>query len=99
MRVPGGRTEKRSAWGMPVELSRLAVSLPAETTVAENVSPRGARDVRKQRWKAQVVYGESLLSRTLAIGWKPHATADGGETGVVGRATERNKRTRTRNAR
>src|SRR6266481_2772401 len=61
MRVPGGRTEKRSAWGMPVELSRLDVSLPAETTVAENVSPRGARVVSKQRWKE----GDRVLVKAL----------------------------------
>jgi hypothetical protein len=36
---------------VPVELSRPGLSTPAETTVAENVSPRGARVVSKQRWK------------------------------------------------
>jgi hypothetical protein len=51
MRIPSGRIEKRSAWAVPVELSRPDLSLPAETSVAENVSPRGARVVSKQRWK------------------------------------------------
>jgi hypothetical protein len=100
---------------MPVELSRLDVSLPAETTVAENVSPRGARVVSKQRWKegdrvlvkalkgdlrwpAQVVYCEILPSSTFAIGLKPLATADWGETGVGSRATGSNNRTRKRNS-
>ncbi len=51
MRVPSGRTEKRSAWALPVELSRLDLSLPAETTVTENISPRGARVVSRQQWQ------------------------------------------------
>jgi hypothetical protein len=46
---------------MPVELSRLDVSLPAETTVAENVSPRGARVVSKQPWKK----GDRALVKAL----------------------------------
>jgi len=46
---------------VPVELSRLDVSLPAETTVAENVSPRGARVVSKQRWKE----GDRVLVKAL----------------------------------
>ena len=46
---------------MPVELSRLDVSLPAETTVAENVSPRGARVVSKQRRQA----GDRVLVKAL----------------------------------
>jgi hypothetical protein len=57
----GGRTEKRSAWAAPVELSRLDLSLPAETTVAENVSPRGARVVSKQPWKK----GDRVLVKAL----------------------------------
>ena len=51
MRVPSGRTEKRRAWAVSVELSRPDLSLPAETAVAENVSSRGARVASKQRWK------------------------------------------------
>ena len=46
---------------MPVELSRLNLSLSAETTVAENVSPRGARVVSKQRWKE----GDRVLVKAL----------------------------------
>jgi hypothetical protein len=46
---------------VPVELSHLDLSLPAETTVAENVSPRGARVVSKQRWKE----GDRVLVRAL----------------------------------
>jgi hypothetical protein len=61
MRVPSGRTEKRSDWAVPVELSHLDLSFPAETTVAENVSPRGARVVSKQRWKE----GDWLLIKAL----------------------------------
>jgi hypothetical protein len=61
MGVSSGRTEKRSAWAVPVELSRLDLSLPAETTVAENVSPRGARVVSKQRWKE----GDRVLVKAL----------------------------------
>ncbi len=85
---------------MPVELSRLDVSLPAETTVAENVSPRGARVVSKQRWKE----GDRVLVKALkgdlpfAIGLKPLATADWGETRVGSRATGSNNRTRKRNS-
>lgn len=37
---------------MAVELSRLDLSLPAETTSTENVSPGGARVVSRRRWKA-----------------------------------------------
>jgi hypothetical protein len=51
MRVPSGRTEKRSTWALPVELSRLDLSPPAETTVTENISPRGARVVSRQQWQ------------------------------------------------
>ena len=46
---------------MPVELSRLDLSLPAETTVAENVSPRGARVASKHRWKE----GDRVLVKAL----------------------------------
>src|SRR5260370_10242417 len=51
MRVPRGRTEKRSTWALPVELSRLDLSPPAETTVTENISARGARVVSRQQWQ------------------------------------------------
>jgi hypothetical protein len=61
MRVPSGRTEKRSAWAVPVEFSYLDLSVPAETTVAENVSPRGARVLSKQRWKE----GDRVLVKAL----------------------------------
>jgi len=44
-----------------VELSRLDLSLPAETMVAENVSPRGARVVSTQRWKE----GDRVLVKAL----------------------------------
>jgi hypothetical protein len=46
---------------VPVELSRLDLSLPAETTVVENISPRGARVVSKQRWKE----GDRVLVKAL----------------------------------
>ena len=46
---------------MSVELSRLSLSLPAETTATENVSPRGARVVSKQRWQA----GDRVLVKAL----------------------------------
>jgi hypothetical protein len=36
---------------VPMELFRPDLSLPTETAVAENVSPRGVRVVSKQRWK------------------------------------------------
>src|SRR5712664_4097438 len=61
MRVPSGRTEKRSPWAVPVELSRLDLSLPAETTVAENISPRGARVVSRQQWQE----GDRVLIKAL----------------------------------
>jgi hypothetical protein len=61
MRVPSGRTEKRSPWAVPVELSRLDLSLPAETTVTENISPRGARVVSKQQWQE----GDRVLLKRL----------------------------------
>lgn len=54
MRVPSGRTEKRSAWAAPMELSHLDLSLAVETTVAENISSHGARVVSKRRWKEGV---------------------------------------------
>jgi hypothetical protein len=44
-----------------VELSRLHLSLPAETTVAENISPRGARVVSKQQWQK----GDRVLVKAL----------------------------------
>jgi hypothetical protein len=46
---------------VPVELSRLDLSLPAETTVTENISPRGARVVSKQQWQE----GDRVLLKTL----------------------------------
>jgi len=46
---------------MSVELSRLSLSLPAETTATENVSPRGARVVSKQRWQE----GDRVLVKAL----------------------------------
>jgi hypothetical protein len=61
MRVPRGRTEKRSPWKAPAELSRLDLSLPAETTVTENISPRGARVLSRQRWQE----GNRVLVKTL----------------------------------
>jgi hypothetical protein len=61
MRVPSGRTEKRSPLAVPVELSRLDLSLPAETTVTENISPRGARVVGRQQWQE----GDCVLLKTL----------------------------------
>src|SRR5882672_10763193 len=61
MRVPSGRTEKRSAWAVQVELSRLDLSVPAETTVTQNVSPRGASVVSKRRWQE----GDRVLVKAL----------------------------------
>src|SRR5882672_10037496 len=61
MHVPSGRTEKRSAWAVQVELSRLDLSVPAETTVTQNVSPRGARVVSKRRWQE----GDRVLAKAL----------------------------------
>jgi hypothetical protein len=46
---------------VPVELSRLDLSLPAETTVTENISPRGARVVSRQQWQER----DRVLLRTL----------------------------------
>jgi hypothetical protein len=46
---------------VPVELSGLDLSLPVETTVTENVSPRGARVVSKQRWQE----GDRVLVKAL----------------------------------
>jgi hypothetical protein len=46
---------------VPVELSPLDLSLPAETTVAENISPRGARVVSRQQWQE----GDRVLIRAL----------------------------------
>jgi hypothetical protein len=99
---------------VPVELSRLDLSVPAETTVAENVSARGARVVSKHRWKegdrvlvkalkgdlrwpAQVIYCEVLPSTTFAIGLKLFTAVAGlWDSGINGRATWGNKRTRKR---
>jgi hypothetical protein len=61
MRVPSGRTEKRSAWAARVQLSHPDILLPVEITVAENVSPRGARVVSKRRWKE----GDRVLIKAL----------------------------------
>jgi hypothetical protein len=113
MRVPSGRTEKRSPWAVPVELSRLDRSIPAETTVTENISPRGARVVSKQqwqegdrvllktlagdlRWQAKVVYCEVLPGSTFALGLKLLTAPDRWASGINGRATRGNKRTRRR---
>jgi len=107
MRVSSGRTEKRSAWAVPVELSRLDLSLPAETTVAENVSPRGARVVSKQRWKE----GDRVLVKALKgdLRWRAQvvyceilpssAFAIGlKQLTTNGRATGGNNRTRKRDS-
>jgi PilZ domain len=113
MRVPSGRTEKRSASAVPVGLSPLDLSRPAESTVTENISPRGARVVSKQqwqegdrvmlktlardlRWQAKVVYCEILPSSTFALGLKLLTAPDRWESGINGRATRGNKRTRMR---
>lgn len=61
MRVPNGRTEKRSAWAVPVELSHPDLLLPVEITVAENVSSHGAKVVSKQLWKE----GDWVLIKAL----------------------------------
>jgi PilZ domain len=61
MRVPRGRTEKRSDWAVPVELSHLDPLLRVETTVAENVSSHGAKVVSKQLWKE----GDWVLIKAL----------------------------------
>jgi hypothetical protein len=97
---------------VPVELSCPDLSLPVETTVAENVSPSGARVMSKQRWKegdrvlikavkgdllqTQVVYCEILPSGTFAIGLKWLTAAGRWEKGINGRTTGGNKRTRKR---
>jgi hypothetical protein len=52
-----------------VELSRLDLSLPGETTVTENFSPRGARVVSKQRWQE----GDRVLLRILEGDLRWHA--------------------------
>jgi hypothetical protein len=53
---------------VPVELSRLNLSIPPETTVTENVSPRGARVVSKQRRQE----GDRVLVKALKgdLGWQ-----------------------------
>jgi hypothetical protein len=103
----------RCPWAVPVELSGLDLSLPAETTVTENISPRGARVVGRQKWKegdrvllktlegdlrwqAKVVYCEILPRSTFALGLKLLTAPDQWESGINGRATRGNKRTRRR---
>ena len=69
MRVPTGRTEKRIARAVAVELSPLDASLPPETTVTENVSPHGARVLTKQRWRP----GERVLLKSVQGGLRLQA--------------------------
>ena len=49
-RARTARTEKRIARAMAAELSRPGSSQPAEETITDNVSPRGARVVTRQPW-------------------------------------------------
>ena len=53
MRVPTGRTEKRTARAIAVELAPLDGLLPGEITVTKNVSPHGARVLTKKRWQPE----------------------------------------------
>jgi hypothetical protein len=46
---------------VPVELSRLDLSLPAEATVTGNISPGGARVASRQQWQE----GDRVLLKTL----------------------------------
>ena len=69
MRVPTGRTEKRIARAVAVELSPLDASLPPETTVTENVSPHGARVLTKQRWRPE----ERVLLKSVRGGLRLQA--------------------------
>jgi hypothetical protein len=69
MRLPTGRTEKRIARAVAVELSPLDASLPAETTFTENVSPHGARVVTKQRWQPE----ERVLVKSVQSGSRSQA--------------------------
>jgi PilZ domain len=47
----GGRSEKRTARAVAIELSRLDESLLKEKAFTENVSPRGARVVTEREWQ------------------------------------------------
>jgi hypothetical protein len=69
MRLPTGRTEKRIARAMSVELSPLDASLPAETTFTVNVSPHGARVLTKQRWHPE----ERVLLKSVQGGLRLQA--------------------------
>ncbi len=69
MRLPSGRTERRIARVVAVELSPLDASLPPETTVTENVSPHGARVVTKQRWRPE----ERVLLKSVRGGLRLQA--------------------------
>lgn len=47
-----GRSEKRTARILPIEISRVDESLLKERTFTENVSSHGARVVTKWAWRA-----------------------------------------------
>ena len=60
-RARTARTDKRIARAMVAELSRPGSLQPAEETITDNVSPRGARVVSKQRWQPE----ERVLLKSL----------------------------------
>jgi PilZ domain-containing protein len=61
MHGPTGRSERRTARTIAVELSRLGEPLLNERTFTENVSPRGARVVTEREWQP----GANLLLISL----------------------------------
>ncbi|PYT60769.1 MAG: hypothetical protein DMG35_10535 [Acidobacteria bacterium] len=58
---PTGRFEKRTARSVAVELSRMDASLLKESTLTENVSPRGIRVATEHEWKP----GEPVLVMSM----------------------------------
>jgi hypothetical protein len=49
--VPTGRTQKRIAKELVVELARPDASVPQETATAQNISERGMRVVTEHIWR------------------------------------------------
>jgi hypothetical protein len=68
-RARTARTEKRIARAIAVELSRPGSSQPAEETITDNVSLRGARVVTKRRWQPE----ERVLLKSLGDDLVSHA--------------------------
>ena len=67
---PTGRSEKRTARKIAVELSRLGELMLHERTFTKNVSPRGARVITEQEWQLETRL--LLISRKDGVQLQAH---------------------------